>query len=179
MIASNKYRSSDERLEIHPVKLEYAQDWVVLKGTERLRIGKYEHETAKANLYVALQDYCDEWMVEFPLGGGALVTDVSPVYRGVQTHFEVDLGNMEPQRLYQKVEMYVQHAGQGEKVIFALRDGKYKAGVIGTQLMDYCESRKLGKFITATLLDNFCEFPLGDVLITPWKERITITQLIG
>jgi hypothetical protein len=179
MIKNNRHRPVDEQLEIHEVKLENAHRWVVLKGTPKARIGKYEHETAKADLYVAFGGCSDEWSNEFSLGGGALVTDVSSLFRGTRIHFEVDLGNMEPERLFHKVERYVQCAGPGEKVVFALRDGKYKAGVIGTQLMDYCANRKLGKFITATLLENFCEFPLADVLITPWKERINVTQLIG
>jgi Replication-relaxation len=179
MLKNNKHRDESERIEIHHPKRENAHDWVVLKQ-RKLRlpsISKYDHDTAKADLYVALHSLVEDWDIEVPVGGD-LVADACFVFRGVRIYIEVDLGNMEPARLFHKIERYIQYARAGEKVIFALRDGRYKAGVIGTELMDYCQERRLGKFVTATLLDNFMEFPQDFVLITPWKERINLEQLI-
>ena len=177
MIKNNGHRTRDEQLEVHQVPLENGHNWVVLKGTEKARIGKYEHETVKADLYVALHSIASEWANEYPLGGGQLVSDVSFLYQGKRLHLEVDLGNMEAERLFSKVERYRQFAGQGEKVIFVLRDGRYKAGPIGTQLMDYCRDQRLGNFISATLLENFLDYPEHRVLITPKNELIALSEL--
>jgi hypothetical protein len=177
MIASNKHRPPDERLEIHEVTLENAHNWVVLKGTEKARIGKYEHETVKADLYVALQNLCDSWINEYPLGDGALVSDLTIGFRGAVFHLEVDLGNMEAERLFDKIERYRQFSGSGEKVVFILQDGKYKVNQTGSRLMKYCTERRLGNFVTGTLLENFIKHPLGDVLISPKDGRISIIKL--
>jgi hypothetical protein len=179
MIKNNRLRVREEQIEIHQVPLENGHDWVVLKGTGKARIGKYEHETVKGHLYVGLQALADDWFNELPLGNGQLVTDVTMVFRGIPVHLEVDLGNMESERLFNKIDRYAQYAGQGEKVIFVLRDGRYKAGVTGTAIIDYCTERRLGNFVTATLFDNFLEFPLGDVLISPKDGRVSLEQIIG
>jgi Replication-relaxation len=177
MIKNNRHRDESERIESHHPKRENAHDWIVLKQ-RRLRIpeiSKYEHDTAVADVYVALHSLVDEWDIEVPIGDG-LKADIGMVFRGEGFCLEVDLGNEKPEILYQKIERYVLY-GEGRKVIFLLRDGKYKAGVVGTRLMDYCRERLLGNFVTATLLDNFLEFPLGDVLISPKDGRISISQL--
>lgn len=177
MIASNKHRPSDERLEIHEVTLENGHNWVVLKGIEKARIGKYEHETVKADLYIALQHLCDSWACELSLGNGALISDLTIGFRGGVFHLEVDLGNMEPERLFDKIERYRQFAGSGEKVIFVLRDGKYKVNQTGFRLMQYCSEQRLGNFVTATLLENLIRFPTGNVLHSPKDGRISIVNL--
>jgi hypothetical protein len=184
MYRTNRHRPLEEQIDIYPVGLENAHRWIVLKGAPKPGILKYWHEDAKAWLYVALHSYADEWINEFPLGEGALVSDITMTYQGKVFHLEVDLGNMEPQRLFYKIERYTQYAGSGDRVIFVLGDGKYKAGVIGTSIIDYCNGRMvgdrptpIGDFITATLLENFLKFPLGDVLISPKGGRISITQL--
>ncbi len=182
MIKNNRHRPPDEQLEVHEVPLESGHNWITLKGTNKARIGKYEHETVKADLYVALHSLVDEWVNEYPLGGGALVSDASILFRGKRFHLEVDLGNMEPERLYHKIERYRQFSAPGEKVIFVLRDGKYKAGVIGTQIVNYCRQKRLGHFVTGTLLEKFLPDPLGDVLISTENDqfvRLSITQLLG
>ncbi len=177
MIKNNRLRPREEQLEIHEVPLENGHNWVVLKGTEKLRLGKYEHETVKGNLYVAFQHLCDEWVNEWAFPD--LVSDASVVFRGARFHLEVDLGNMEPVKLFSKIDRYTAYAGSGEKVIFLLRDGNRKASTIGAALMEYCTGKRLGNFVTAGGLDNFLRFPLGDVLNSPKDGRISITQLIG
>lgn len=176
MIKNNKHRPKEEHLEIHEVLLEYSQNWVVLKGTEKLRLGKYEHETVKGSVYVAFQQHCDEWVNEWAFPD--LISDATVSFRGVRFHIEADLGNMEPARLFSKIDRYIQYAGPNEKVIFLLRNGHRKASTIGTAIIDYCRERRLGNFVTAALLENFLEFPLGDVLISPKDGRISITQLL-
>jgi len=177
MLKNNKLRPLDERLEIHEVPLENGHNWVVLKGTERLRLGKYEHETVKGNLYVAFQHLCDEWVNE--LAFPDLTSDVSVLFRETRFHIEVDLGNMEPAKLFSKIDRYVAYAGPGEKVIFLLRDGNRKALTVGTAIMEYCTEKRLGNFVTAGGLDNFLRFPTGNVLNSPKDGRISITQLVG
>jgi len=179
MLRTNNKRVREEQIEVHEVPLENGHNWIVLKGTGKLLLGKYYHETAKADLYVALQHLCDSWACELSLDEGVLVPDLTFDYKGTRFHIELDLGNTEARILFGKIERYTQFAGPGEKVIFVFRDGKYKAGVIGTQVRDYCAERRLGNFITGTLFENFVKYPLGDVLISPKDGRISITQLVG
>src|ERR1044071_687760 len=157
MIKNNKHRPIDEQLEIHEVPLENGHNWIVLKGTEKLRLGKYEHETVKGDVYVAFQQYCDEWVNEWVFPD--LISDATVSFRGARLHLEIDLGNMEPAKLFSKIDRYIQYAGPGEKVIFLLRDGHRKASTVGTAIIDFCRERRLGNFVTATLLENFLEFP--------------------
>jgi hypothetical protein len=177
MIKNNRHRPSAERIEIHEVTLENGHDWVVLKGTEKARIGKYYHETAKADLYVALQAYCDFWIVEYPLGDGALVPDITMDFMGTRFHVEVDLGNEKPDDLLGKVDRYVYYAGDGEKVIIALRDGKYRASQTGSYIIQYCQEKRLGNFVTATFLDTLLKRPTDEILVSPKEGRISILSL--
>jgi hypothetical protein len=177
MIKNNKLRPKEERIDVHEVGLKDSHEWIVLKGTERARMGKYHHEVAKADLYVAFHNHCDNWRNEFPLGGGLLQSDITMVFQGTRFHIEVDMGNMEPEDLYSKVERYRQLAGSGERVIFILADGKYKASYIGSSLMNYFNEQRLGNFCSATLLENITRFPLGDVINSPLNGRISISQL--
>jgi hypothetical protein len=182
MVENNKYRAENERLEIRSSKRENGHAWVVLKSSKLkpTEISKYEHDTAKADLYVALHSIASEWWNEYPLGGGQLVSDVSFTYQNRLFHVELDLGNMESERLFNKIERYVSFCGP-EKVIFVLRDGRYKATVTGTQIINYCKEQKLGHFITAATFENFCEFPTGKVLISTENGefiRLSINDLI-
>jgi hypothetical protein len=87
------------------------------------------------------------------------------------------MGNIDPEVLYSKVERYRQLAGSGERVVFILSDGKYKAAYIGSNLMSYFNEQRLGNFCSATLLENLVRFPLGDVINSPLGGRVTLEQL--
>jgi len=128
MRKNNKYRVEEEQIDIHPTKREHGASWVVLKNRKlkRAQISKYEHDTAKGDLYVGLYYLCEDWGVEVPVGGD-LVSDISLTYQGARFYLEVDLGNENLKDLFWKIERYIQFAGSGEKVIFVLKDGKYKA----------------------------------------------------
>ena len=177
MILNNRYRLPEERLEIQPIKLENAHDFVALKGTHKLLIGKYNHEVAGGDLYVAFHNLCDYWSANEVLGGGELVPDRTMVFQGVRFYFEIDLGNMDEARLRSKIDRYRRYAGTGEKVVFVLKDGMYKIESTATWILSYAASLRLGNFVTVAVHDRITKDPLGQVIGSPKDGRITITDL--
>jgi hypothetical protein len=164
MISNNRHRLSEERLEIQSIKLENAHDFVALKGTHKLLIGKYNHEVAGGDLYIAFHNFCDYWSATEALGGGELVPDRTMVFRRVKFYFEIDLGNMDEARLR-------------SKVIFVLRDGMYKIESTANWILGYAASQRLGNFVTVAIHDKIIKDPLGQVIGSPKDGRINITDL--
>jgi hypothetical protein len=176
MKKNNRLRNELERIDIHESGHLDVPDLIVIKGTPRLLMGKYNHDIGGcAELYIAFHTLCDEWSVGTQIG--SLIPDRVMVYEGTKFYFEMDMGNMKPDLLFDKVDRYVQFAGTGEKVIFVLKDGAYKVDQTGSRLMDYLKERRLGNFITAAKFENLIRFPLGDVLSSPLVGRISIPQL--
>ena len=88
----------------------------------------------------------------------------------------MDMGNMEPELLFSKVDRYMQSAGSA-RVIFVLQNGKWKVETIGSYLLDYFDQKGIGKFCTAVLFDNLISYPLGNVINSAKDGRISITEL--
>lgn len=177
MVLNNRYRLPEERLEIQPIKLENAHDFVALKGTHKLLIGKYNHEVAGGDLYIAFHNLCDSWSVNEVLGNGELVPDRTMIFQGVRIYFEIDLGNMEEARLRYKIDRYQRYAGPGEKVIFVLKDGQYKAEEVAKWILGYAAKQRLGNFITITFHEMITKYPSGQVIGSPKDGQISITDL--
>ncbi len=177
MILNNRHRLPEERLEIQPIKLENAHDFVAIKGTHKLLIGKYNHEVAGGDLYIAFHNLCEYWSANEVLGGGELVPDRTMVFQGVRFYFEIDLGNMDEARLRSKIDRYRRYAGQGEKLVFVLRDGMYKIESTATWILGYAASQRLGNFVTVAIHDKIIKDPLGQVIGSPKDGRISIQDL--
>lgn len=176
MKKNNRHRNESERIDIHQSGHLDVPDLVVIKGTPRLLMGKYNHDILGcAELYIAFHTLCDEWSVGTQIG--SLIPDRVMIYQGAKFYFEMDMGNMKPDLLFDKVEKYVQFAGTGEKVIFVLKDGAYKVEQTGGRLMEYLRERRLGNFITAGRFENIIKYPLGEILSSPLTGKIGIPQL--
>lgn len=177
MILNNRHRHPSERLEIQHIKLENAHDFVAIKGTHKLLIGKYGHEVAGGDVYIAFHNLCEYWSAKEVLGGGELEPDRTMVFRGAKFYIEIDMGNMEWARLKSKIDRYRRYAGAGEKVIFVLKDGQYKADEVAKWILGYAAELKLGNFITVAFHEMITKYPLGQVIGSPKDGRISITDL--
>jgi hypothetical protein len=177
MILNNRHRLPEERLEIQPIKLENAHDFVALKGTHKLLIGKYNHEVAGGDLYIAFHNLCVYWSANEVLGGGELVPDRTMIFQGVKIYFEIDLGNMDEARLRSKIDRYRRYAGPGEKVIFVLRDGMYKIESTAVWILDYAKYQRLGNFVTVAVHGKIIKDPLGQVIGSPKDGLINLLDL--
>jgi Replication-relaxation len=128
-----------------------------------------------AELYLAYHTLCDSWQLGIPIND--LIPDRVMVFSGTKFYLEMDMGNMDFERLQAKVERYIKYAGSGEKVVFVLKDGQRKAEAVAKELTTYFQQRRLGNFCTLTRFENILKAPLGDVLYSPKDGRISITQL--
>jgi len=177
MILNNRHRHPSERLEIQHIKQENAHDFVALKGTHKLLMGKYDHEIYSIELYIAFHKLCDDWLNNEVLGNGELVPDRTMVFRGTKVYLEVDMGNMDEARIRSKIDRYRRYAGQGEKVIFVCKDGLYKADSVIHWILSYASSQRLGNFISVAFHETLTKDPLGEVIGSPKDGRISIVQL--
>ena len=154
------------------------EPWLwMLPATEKIRDGKYYHELAKGDLYVAYARRCDDWQAEKSFGD--LVTDCSMTYRGISVHFEVDRATEAIDKLYDKIERYIHYAPHTDKTIFVLDDGpKRLAKTTGNLLYSYLSGRKRGRQFSWTRLSLLVKEPFGQWLFNPLQnEPLSIDEL--
>jgi hypothetical protein len=152
-------------------------DLWMLPKTEKIRDGKYYHELAKGDLYVAYARVCGEWYAE--LSFGDLVADCSMIYQGIRVHFEVDRATEPIEKLYDKIEKYIFYAPHTDKTIFVLDDGpKRTAKTTGNLLYSYLVDRKRGRQFSWTKLSLITQYPFGQCLFNSMQnEPLTIDEL--
>ena len=148
----------------------------MLPSTDKIRDGKYYHELAKGDLYVAYARACEDWQAEFSYGD--LVTDCSMVYKGIRVHFEVDRATEPIEKLHDKIDKYIYYAPHTDKTIFVLDDGpKRLATTTGNLLHSYLVNRKRGRQFSWTKLAMLKTDPFGQWLFNSLLEQLSIDEL--
>lgn len=170
--------AKDKEIKHQKTKHIDVEDLWMLPGVRNVEIGKIRHDTTSGWIYVRLRERLKAFGTEVSVGTG-LQADNQFDIGNLTFYGEVDLGNMEPDRIHEKMDLYIRYAKFPKKTLFFLADGKYTAEATGTAILEYADRHKRGSQFLITDLRQFYENPWGECLYSPIDGAVSFDSLNG
>ena len=169
MLADRKNLPREERIKIWKPRVGRFMPLFMLDTTNAfVGYSNYEHEMNCAEFYVSLANHTDldSWQACVPLG--SLIVDRVAGINGCRFNLEMDMGNEPIETLCAKIDGYMRSAGSSEKVVFLLKDGRFKAENNMYDILSYANQKKLGEFVSAAYYVQIIKDPLGQNIASPF-----------